>query len=233
MRYCLVFTSLCPTESVRIYSCLLQALHSSIMLFSLSNLQYISLKLQMHWIIKLCVCLQGITKTKPKKFQAPVASWCFSCIFSVSGLYSFSRPHRLQMELTDNLSSPKLLTYPKYAGLLGAEASKTNSSSSLILECGGMTLLLHLSLLKSFHKEWLHFQLWARQLTDELQNTNKNNQQLSGACITLSNDVQRTKMKYQQHIQWSLDSVKRSSGVRKSYQEILKGEESKFLFLKP
>lgn len=63
------------------------------------------------------------------------------------------------MTFTGNISSPKLLTYLKYAGLLEAGASKRNGFSFLILECGGMTLLLHLSLLKSFHKEWLHFQL--------------------------------------------------------------------------
>lgn len=48
MSFCLDVTSLCPTEGVRVYSCLLQALHSNIMLVSLSNLQYISLKLQTH-----------------------------------------------------------------------------------------------------------------------------------------------------------------------------------------
>lgn len=45
------------------------------------------------------------------------------------------------MELTGNISSPKLLTYPKYARLLEVGASKTNCFSSLILECGGITLL--------------------------------------------------------------------------------------------
>lgn len=54
------------------------------------------------------------------------------------------------MELTGNVSSPKLLTYPKYARLLEAGASKTSCLSSLVLECAGMTLLQ--DPLKSIHQ---------------------------------------------------------------------------------
>lgn len=101
------------------------------------------------------------------------------------------------MELTGNISSPKLLNYPKYARLLEAGASKTSCFSSLILEGGGMTLLQ--SPAKNFSSawEWIQFQLWARQLTDELQDSNKNNQQPCGVYVTSSNDVYRTKMEYQ------------------------------------
>lgn len=45
MRFCLDFPNLCSIEGMRVYACLLTALHSNIMLFSLYNLQYVSLKL--------------------------------------------------------------------------------------------------------------------------------------------------------------------------------------------
>lgn len=45
------------------------------------------------------------------------------------------------MELTGSILSPKLRTYPKYARVLEAGASKTSCFSSPILECGGTTLL--------------------------------------------------------------------------------------------
>ena len=195
MRFCLDFTNLYPTEGVRVYSCLLQALHDNIMLFSLSNLQHISLKLQTHWIIKLCLCLRGITK----KCQVPVTLQSFPCIFTVCKLYSFNLPHWFPMELTGNNSSLKLLASPQYTRLLEVGGSKTSFFSSLILECGWMTLLQYPCPPKNFSSAWemLQFQLRVRQLTDKLQDSNKNNQQPSGEYITSSNDVDRTKKKYQ------------------------------------